>query len=761
MEFYLCFWEYVATPLKDCLNDAYQCGEMSISQKRGVISLLPKKNKDPLLLKNWRPITLLNVDYKIATKCIAMRLEKVLPEVINRDQTGYVKNRFIGENIRLISDVMEFYEKKNLPGMLLFIDFEKAFDSLEWNYLFKVLEVMNFGPMFRKWIHTFYTNITSCVMNNGYASDFFQLYRGVRQGCPLSGLLFVLAIEVLAQAIRQNENIHGLRINETELKLSMYADDLTAFIKDECSANHLFKLLDDFGACSGLKINISKTEGMWLGSLKRHLGKLAPFHIAWPEEYVFALGVAFAYDSNTSYRINFEEKLVTLKKVLNQWTTRNLTLIGRICIVKTLAISKLVYNASVLTVPPNFAEKVNDICFKFIWNFKPDKVKRHTIIGPVDKGGLNMVDFTMVVKSLKAAWVKRLCEADGSKWCSLFSSATSQYGGRAIFDCNFDIRDLNLAPHVPKFYRDILTVWQELHSKNPSTGDDYQHEIIWNNRFIRIDGKPVFYSSWYKKGIFKIQHLLNENRNFLSRFEFQQRYGLSVNFLTYSGLLSAIPDAWKRSILNSEETHNNSDEHNLTSLNVTAKIARKMLVLETHKPSNIERKLDEQNLPVKAIYELPFKVTMENKLRCFQYKVIHNILPTNYKLYKMKLKTSPSCDRCGNPYENLLHLLYECPRTQTFWQLVIAWWNKKRSETVVLNATDILYGYKPESNFFQALNHFVIIAKYHIFLSWLNKASPSFEIFSLLLNEKIRCERTIAFKNNTLTNFRAKWTTLA
>ena len=133
---------------------------MSISQKRGVISLLPKNNKDTLLLKNWRPITLLNVDYKIATKCIAKRLEKVLPEVINSYQTGYVKNCFIGVNIRLISHELELYEKKNLPGMLLYIDFEKAFDSLDWNYLFKVLEVMNFGPMFRKWIHTFNTNIS-------------------------------------------------------------------------------------------------------------------------------------------------------------------------------------------------------------------------------------------------------------------------------------------------------------------------------------------------------------------------------------------------------------------------------------------------------------------------------------------------------------------------------------------------------------------------------------------------------------------------
>ena len=539
----------------------------------------------------------------------------------------------------------------------------------------------------------------------------------------------------------------------------MYADDLTAFIKDERSASQLFSLLNDFGTCSGLKINFSKTEGMWLGSLKCHLGVRAPFNIAWPEQYVLALGVAFAYDSTTSFKINFEEKLVTLRNILNQWTARNLTLIGRICIVKTLAISKLVYNTSVLKVPPNFAEKVNDICFQFIWNYKPDKVKRQTIVLPVDKGGLNMVDFTILDKSLKAAWVKRFCEADGSKRCSVFSSVIAQYGGRFIFECNFDIRDLNLASRVPSFYRDILTVWQELHSKNPSTTMEYLHETIWNNRFIRIDGKPVFYSSWYKKGVTKIHHLLNERGTFLSRSDFQRKYGLTVNFLTYNGILAAIPGEWRKSILNSELL-DNSEGHNLMPANVAAKAARKMFVLKRLEPPNVERKLVEQNISTKAVYELPFNVTMENKLRCFQYKVVHNILPTNSNLYNMKLRTSPSCDRCSHPRENLFHLLYECPRIQFFWQKVISWWNEKRSENVTLSALDILYGYKPESNLFQALNHYVIIAKYHIFLSWLNKTSPSFGIFCVLLNEKILCERTIAFKNNTLSKFKGKWGTL-
>ena len=164
-------------------------------------------NKDPLYLKNWRPISLLNT----ATKRIAKRLEKVLPELINRDQTGYIKNRFIEENIRLISDVIDSYDENNLPGFLLFIDFEKAFDSLEWSFLFKSLEVMNFGPVFQRWIRTFYSNISSCVINNGYTTRFFPLKRGVRQGCPLSGLLFSKALPLW------NLYFHSPAVNTTSI----------------------------------------------------------------------------------------------------------------------------------------------------------------------------------------------------------------------------------------------------------------------------------------------------------------------------------------------------------------------------------------------------------------------------------------------------------------------------------------------------------------------------------------------------------------
>ena len=191
---------------------------MSISQRRGIISLIPPKNKDKTILENLRPISLLNVDYKILTKVLSNRLEKILPKIINPDQTGYVKRRYIGENIRLIQDLMFYLEKENSPGIAVFVDFRKAFDTIEWNYLEKALALFNFGPNFLQWFKTIYSNISSCVLNNGHASHFFPLTRGVRQGCPLWGLLFVIGLDLLARAIKTHDCINGIIIGNHKVK---------------------------------------------------------------------------------------------------------------------------------------------------------------------------------------------------------------------------------------------------------------------------------------------------------------------------------------------------------------------------------------------------------------------------------------------------------------------------------------------------------------------------------------------------------------
>ena len=258
-EFYKAFWDDISTHLLSALSFAYESGCLSITQRRGIIKLIPKKSIEPFYIKNWRPITLLNTDYKIAAKAIANRIKTVLPKLINNDQTGFMKGRFIGENIRLIDGIIQYATQHNVPGLLLFIDFEKAFDSLEWPFIFDTLRFFGFGPSLINWVRTFYCNIESCVLNNGWSSSFFQPQRGVRQGCPLSPYLFILAAEVLAKTVRNNKSIRGLSLGNDEVKISQYADD-TILILDgsEKSLTSAIQFLDDFGKISGLKLNDSK-----------------------------------------------------------------------------------------------------------------------------------------------------------------------------------------------------------------------------------------------------------------------------------------------------------------------------------------------------------------------------------------------------------------------------------------------------------------------------------------------------------------------
>ena len=221
--------------------------------------------------------------------------------------------------------------------------------------------------------------------------------------------------EILANAIRSHNDIKVIKIHQKEVKLSQYADDTTCFLADKNSANKLFQLLDTFKECSGLELNAAKTEGLWLGSNKQNTQK--PFGIRWPEEPIHALGIDFSYNHDAAIEGNFEAKLSSLQKILNMWSARNLTLLGKINIIKTLALSKLIFNTSVLPVPINIIKKVNKCTTSFIWNYKPAKIKQSTLIGPKNKGGLQCPGFDIINKSLKIAWVKRLADSQQSN-CS-------------------------------------------------------------------------------------------------------------------------------------------------------------------------------------------------------------------------------------------------------------------------------------------------------------------------------------------------------
>jgi len=204
VEFYKIFWSTLKEHYIKSINYSFENGELTALQKQGIITLIPKSDKDLDYISNWRPISLLNIDYKVATKAIANRIKKVLPLIISFDQTGFMKNRYIGENVRLIFDVIEYLENHNKTGLLFFADFEKAFDSLNHLFIIKCLNHLNFGPHIIQWIKVFYNDINSVIINNGHLSRNLKKEKGVRQGCPLSASLFIICLKLLSNYINKN-----------------------------------------------------------------------------------------------------------------------------------------------------------------------------------------------------------------------------------------------------------------------------------------------------------------------------------------------------------------------------------------------------------------------------------------------------------------------------------------------------------------------------------------------------------------------------
>ena len=201
VEFYLTFWSRLGPLLVEVFNEGLRDSELCDSMKTSITRLVYKKD-DRRNLKNWRPISLLNVDYKICSKAISLRLSKVLDSIVDPDQTCSVPGRSIASNLFLLRDVLDHIERTGETGILVSLDQEKAFDQVDRTFLLNLLRHLGFGPSFLNCIYTLYNGANMRVIVNGFRSDMMPIARGVRQGDSLSPMLYILCVEVLACKIR-------------------------------------------------------------------------------------------------------------------------------------------------------------------------------------------------------------------------------------------------------------------------------------------------------------------------------------------------------------------------------------------------------------------------------------------------------------------------------------------------------------------------------------------------------------------------------
>ena len=457
-EFYRTFWEDMGPDLVSVLNAACTAGQLSLSQRTGIITLIYKKG-DKLNPKNWRPITLLCSDYKILSKALTGRLAKVIASVISPCQTCGVPGRFSGEVIRIIQDSIDYANSANLCGAVLSLDQEKAFDRVDWPFLQKVLEHMNFGPSFRAWVRILYTTIYSRTLINGTLGGPFAISRGVRQGCPLSPLLYVVAAEPLSRAIQDSQEIQGFPLPSGEhLKILQYADDTTCFATNDSSLLSLIQLFDRYATATGAKLNLDKSEGLLFGPWKHRTD--LPVQLKWTMESLTILGCRIGNSTSPDW----DKLLKKFKNKLTSWSSRSLSLQGRTLLANSMGLSIFWYQSTIFDIPKTIMHAVNKLLFPFIWNKPKEPIARSSAVAPRFRGGLGIVHLGNKVLSLRTIWIRRLLLSRYTiPWPSLFSFYICQVFKQDL-GTFFSRRTIPayLIKKLPKFYRSIIHTWLHL-----------------------------------------------------------------------------------------------------------------------------------------------------------------------------------------------------------------------------------------------------------------------------------------------------------
>ena len=748
-EFYKFFWRDLGTFLLRSLNYSFETGQLSVTQRHGTITCLPKTGKPKEQLKSWRPITLLNVDLKIASGAIAIRMKNHLSNIISESQKGYIKGRYIGECTRLIYDILYETKIKKMPGLLLLVDFQKAFDSLEMPFLQRALRYFGFKSDFCKWVELFYTDITSSVTNNGYMSEQFNLSRGVRQGDPLSPYLFILAVECLSAAIKFHPGINGIKIKNSEYLITQLADDTTLLLDgSEASLKNCLEVFSNFQKCSGLQINVEKTQAIWIGCKVGSKEKLLKERkLDWNIGGIFKLlGITYDLSDPLFTTQNYELCLESIRTLLNNWRWRPLTILGKITVVKSLALSKLVHLFMAIPNPPtNYLKRLESVIYKFIWK-GVDKVKRSVMIGKIEQGGLNMIHLESFSNSLKIIWIKKLLDnLNISSWKTLFLSTVELEGGNHIWYGNLHTK--RILERVNPFWQNVLKMWANVPRKEAITANEIQMESLWYNRHIQIQNSPLFYPQWFRKNVKYINDLVDETGNFLSFIQFQQKFNLTVSFIEYYGLISLIPAVWK-SIISKQRSNLHYPIENILIKRIKADKKPSKLFYSLIVTAFVESPVASQNKWKEEIqeinienwpfwYTLPKATTLDTKMQFFQYKILHRILVTNSKLLLYGINENDRCTFCDRFKESIIHLLWECVYTKGFITKVREWLGNLNAVNV-LDRTIFIFGVKEGES---SVNTVLIWTKYFIYWCRCKGVKPDFHHYKMFIKKNILIEK--------------------
>uniref|UniRef100_A0A803J2T7 Reverse transcriptase domain-containing protein n=1 Tax=Xenopus tropicalis TaxID=8364 RepID=A0A803J2T7_XENTR len=383
IEFYLRFWDILKDDLFLLYQEAFKVDVLPPSWRRGIVSLLFKKG-DRERLENFRPITLLNVDYKVMAKLISLRVKPFLNVLIHPDQVCGVPGRTMAESLNVIRDAIWYSNDRKQKLAILSLDFEKAFDRVSHEYLFKVLRKMALPDFIVNGIKVLYNSCFSQISINGFLTENVFLKSGVKQGCPLSPFLFICAIEPLLILLRNDKIIRGVPVpggGGRQVKVLSYMDDVTLLCTTAYSLKRSLLHISGFCGASGFKLNLHKCDCLGIGVFDM---SVAP-EVKMQHNQIKILGVIFNAENKGD--LNWDIVLTRLEKKTCMWNLRDLTMEGKVLIIKMVLLPIMLHIALVFPPSSLYIKRLTRVCFKFLWGSKMEKLKRDRMYKSKQCGG--------------------------------------------------------------------------------------------------------------------------------------------------------------------------------------------------------------------------------------------------------------------------------------------------------------------------------------------------------------------------------------
>ena len=384
--FYKKYFKYFGHFYIDILNNHQDKLTKTFTESK--IKLIPKNKKEIKGVNDLRPISLTNIEYRIFTKILANRFRQVGHRIIHDHQTCSVFGRRMNDNIWLLNDLVEDSNSRNKKLNIILADQKKAFDSISHRYIFALLKHIDFGDFIFNNIKRIYTESTAKIVLNKFETIFINIRSGIKQGCALSMILYIIAIEELLLRIKLNGNIKGYKLiglDEREIKATAYADDIVGYVSDTLSIQLFFQEFDEWGEISGASINRDKTVIIHINE-KRSV------------EDFKVLGVFFNKKGIST--INIKNVFEKIRRAIHIWDIPSLNMLDRITITKTFLLSKLWFIATFVKISKEKIKELNSMIFKFIWHSPIELIKRDTLILPYQDGGMSMFHLSARLKTI-------------------------------------------------------------------------------------------------------------------------------------------------------------------------------------------------------------------------------------------------------------------------------------------------------------------------------------------------------------------------